>query len=50
MAPTCAPPCDPPNACLIILIWSRDQRNSVWSHTHKEVFFNNKEEIDKKDD
>jgi len=22
-----------------ILIWSHDQTNSVWSHTHKQVFF-----------
>jgi len=31
-----------------ILIWSHDQIKSVWSHTHKEIFFNNKKEIDKK--
>ena len=33
-----------------ILTWSHDQIKSVWSHTHKDVFFNNKEEIDKKND
>jgi len=31
-----------------ILIWSQDQTNSVWSHTHKQVFFNDKKKIDKK--
>jgi len=31
-----------------ILIWSQDQTYSVWSHTHKQVFFKDKNKFDKK--